>query len=1099
MKRLLFFLSAAAALTATATAGETASRWWEPYAGEEANGPHVLGFWRFDTEAEPAQDSSANSLAGQLRGAKWSAAGKSGGCLECGAGFPIADEPHGLRIGKSPVLAPGGPFTLEMWLRPKAAEAFPADYAPIVADCKYVPDNHTGFLWSMTKEDSGGRRRFQLEAGLGARSESWFSEPFHLEPEIWQHAAFVFDGAGTVSFFLGGAETGRDTKPSASTMAAPSREFVIGDRIGSRYRGFPGWIDEVRFTAGTRDFRPVKIETESDRPVFRRMTENAVIRARVLGLSPEPMPGLKISISGAKQPGPKDLTLDALKPGAAESLEIPVDTSLRPGEYIVEITVETPGWGGAETVHRTTSGLPFVIVPRPLPHRMPVVMWGLGGTEGVLRAMPKLKEIGFTHCLGLRADYSSIWEGGAEAPVAEPGEVRDARNMLDRALENGLGIVATVAPGRWLRDAEAGEPFRRIDRQGKRYPREDVSGLFPRVQQFCFDTGAALARTYGSHPAFAAALLHTEVRGESQLSFHPIEREAAKAALGFEIPETVVNKNGVQHEKLPDFPADRVIADDDPILASLRWFWTGGDGWNALNTRLHEGFKSVIGREDFWTFHDPAVRVPSIHGSGGKADVLSHWTYSYPDPIRIGLCADELFEMARVNGFGQEVMKMTQVIWYRSQTAPEKLPDGVEASPWVDRDPGAAYITIAPMHLREAFWWKLARPIKGIMYHGWGSLVETDSPGSYTFTNGNTAGELRRLIGEVVEPLGPALLQVPDAPSDVAFLESFTSQMFARRGTYGWNHKWAGDLYQALMWARLQPRVLYEESLLGGGIDGARILVMGDCDVLTKSVVERVRAFQKSGGIVVGDAELCPAIQPDILAPRYERIGDAAADRAALQALAEKLRADLAGRYEWPLSSDNPDVVTRRRIAGTADYVFAVNDRREAGAYVGNYGRVMEDGLPSSATLRLRRDKGHAYDLRERREVKCQTNPDGTLAIPVSLGPCEGRVFLVTGEPVAGLAIQAPEKAAPGASVDLRITVTDPNGKPVDAVIPIDLRITDPEGAEMERSGFYGAAAGKLRVVLDLASNDRTGLWTIRATEGATGREQRAYLRVEGK
>ena len=42
----------------------------------------------------------------------------------------------------------------------------------------------------------------------------------------------------------------------------------------------------------------------------------------------------------------------------------------------------------------------------------------------------------------------------------------------------------------------------------------------------------------------------------------------------------------------------------------------------------------------------------------------------------------------------------------------------------------------------------------------------------------------------------------------MAFLESFTSQMFARRGTYGWNHTWAGDMYHVLMYAQLQPRVL---------------------------------------------------------------------------------------------------------------------------------------------------------------------------------------------------------------------------------------------------------------------------------------------------
>ncbi|MCB1229809.1 MAG: hypothetical protein KDN19_06065, partial [Verrucomicrobiae bacterium] len=761
--------------------------------------------------------------------------------------------------------------------------------------------------------------------------------------------------------------------------------------------------------------------------------------------------------------------------------------------------IEAPGWGGEGAAYETKSRLPFVIVPRPLPNRMPVVMWGLGGTEGVLKEIPRLKDLGFTHCLGLRTDYGKIWEEGGDALPAEPDEIRAARDMLDRALENDLGIIATLAPGRWLRTAEVGKPFLRIDRNGKHYGREDISGLFPRVQQFCFDTGAAMGRAYGDHPAFAAALLHTEVRGESQVSFHPIEREAAEKAIGGAIPAEVLIKNGVDYRKLPNFPGNRVIPDDDPVLAYLRWFWTGGDGWNELNSKLDAGLKSKMVRENFWTFHDPAVRVPSIHGSGGSADVLAHWTYSYPDPIRIGLCTDELFEMARVNGTGQDVMKMTQVIWYRSQTAPENASGGVEVSPWVDQDPDAAYITIAPMHLREAFWWKLARPIKGIMYHGWGSLVESDSPSSYRYTNPNTAGELKRLVREVVEPLGPTLTQVPDAPSDVAFLESFTSQMFARRGTYGWNHGWAGDLYHVLMWAQLQPRVLYEESLLGDGLEGAKLLVMGDCDVLTESVVAKVKAFQAGGGIVIGDAELCPAIQPDVVVPRYERTKQAAEDKAALQALAANLRADLTGKYDWPLASNIPDVVTRRRVAGTSDYVFAVNDHREAGTYVGNYGRVMENSLPSQAKLKFRRASGHVYDLMEQREVQA-TAKEGTtgIEIPVELGPCEGRVYLVTDRPVEQLMIDVPELVSPSEEVKLGVTIADAEGKPVDAVIPVEVSITDPEGVAAEMSGFYGAAGGELSIDLKLAPNDLIGMWTIDVREGANGLEKRAYFRVKG-
>ncbi len=92
--------------------------------------------------------------------------------------------------------------------------------------------------------------------------------------------------------------------------------------------------------------------------------------------------------------------------------------------------------------------------------------------------------------------------------------------------------------------------------------------------------------------------------------------------------------------------------------------------------------------------------------------------------------------MAAGAGRPQQVMKMTQIIWYRSQTAPEpKTPAAAlpYQARWELEQPDAPFITIAPMHLREAFWTKIARPIRGIMYHGWQSLVPCDAPGGYRY------------------------------------------------------------------------------------------------------------------------------------------------------------------------------------------------------------------------------------------------------------------------------------------------------------------------------------------------------------------------------
>ncbi len=660
--------------------------------------------------------------------------------------------------------------------------------------------------------------------------------------------------------------------------------------------------------------------------------------------------------------------LPELPPGEQRMIDLPIDTSLRPDTYTVEARIEVPG----DMAYQSTQRFPVTIVPRQRPDVMPVVMWG-----GALDQIDWLTELGFTHCLGAGADYKRIWEAGERTSPSTTDAVRTTIESLDKVLASGIGVVVSLAPGRWARQQEE---LRQVDVKGKPVG-EDVCGLFPELKKFCYNVGASVSHAYGNHPALQAALLHTEVRGDSNPCFHAHDREALEAATGLpDIPTLAKSQRGLRYQDIPNFPVNRVIPDDDPLYVYYKWFWKQGDGWNAMQTALHEGLKSD-GHDRLWTFHDPAVRVASVYGSGGDVDYLSHWTYSYPDPIRIGLCTDELLCMARgASRSDQRIMKMTQIIWYRSQTAPQPGEEAkAQSAEFADKDqrpagtgsidargryqaawereiPDARFVTIAPMHLREAFWTKISYPIQGIMYHGWSSLVPLEHlHGSYRYTHAETKWELKRLVETVVQPLGPTLVQIPDSSADVAFLESFASQMFARRGTFGWNSNWEGDAFLILRYAGLQPQVIYDETIQQQGLKGFRILVMPSCDVLPQSVVATVQAFQQSGGIIIGDEHLCPAITPDILLNAHVRPKAADEARQLNVTAASALKDKLAALYKWYASSSTPDIVTRVRRYRSTDYLFAVNDRREFGDYVGHHGLVMENGLPTDAELAIRR------------------------------------------------------------------------------------------------------------------------------------------------
>jgi len=438
---------------------------------------------------------------------------------------------------------------------------------------------------------------------------------------------------------------------------------------------------------------------------------------------------------------------------------------------------------------------------------------------------------------------------------------------------------------------------------------------------------------------------------------------------------------------------------------------------------------------------------------------------------------------------------MTQIIWYRKETAPKDAKPAPPPAEWEKTQPAADFITIAPDHLREAFWHKIARPVQGIMYHGWASMEAGDSHGAYKFTDGRAKEALTQLTRDVARPLGPMLLQVPDRPADVAILQSFASQIFAGRGTLGWSAGWDADIHLVLQWAQIQPRILYEETVLRDGLNGIKVLVLANCDVLPQSVFDKIKAWQKTGGVVVGDTALTPAVVPDILLTPYLRTRKAEKDKAALQAMAGRLRQELDAFYTRYAESSNPDVITRTRRYGETDYVFAINDKRVFGGYVGHHGLVMEDGVAASATMTLRRPGAVVYDPLARVQVKTQTVA-GATQWQVDLGPGEGRVYLVTPRPIASVVIRPPEGARLGGKAAVGVAVLDDRGQPVPAVLPLRVDVLDPQGRAAEFSGFYGARDGRLSLELDLAVNDLAGQWKVKVVDLASGLSQEAAFGV---
>lgn len=1051
----------------------------QKYEGAGRNGADVIGCWEFNQGKETEDSSGKGHTLNFSDKAKLIPDGIDGpalaseGCTARLRSNPnsAGDVPKGAwTIGKD--LSPKGAFTAEISF--KLNDDF-NDYSQFFLMDKMV--FHYASTASTANRDFGfmclygwGVQKvvFQVNLGFGKDSEFVSSETETLNPGQWYHAAFTYDGQGLVTIFLDGKRIKRVFLPGRGPITPSNNKLFLGDRAGSTYSTLPGAIDQARLMNGIPpEYAPTpELSMGESRTAFYRFEKNTKCKLTLDNPLTSPIDGgtVQFTINGKTQ----SIAIPTIPAHGQNTFDLNIDATLAADEYPLNATATLKIAGKESVINYDTS---IAIVNRE-PKFFPVVMWGTGD-------IPRLKDIGFTHDLRHFGNFNDTWSSNSDN--AKPARNHLAVvNMMNEHTRQNMHVCLTTAPGSWLR-YQKDPKLHRIEKDGS--VGKTINIALPQVQQFGYNVGRNTAKQYAHFPIFDLALIHSEIRDGTAISFDKDSMKAAEEFIGGPVPDCITVKKGVHYQTIPNFPANRIIKDDDPILKFYTWFWKDGDGWNPLHTQIKNGLQSTE-RKDIKTFFDPAVRVPSIWGSGGKVEYLSQWTYSYPDPIKIGQATDDLFAMAE-GCPEQEVMKMTQIIWYRSQTTVRNHKDKSLRAQWEIDLPNCDFNTISPDHLSEAFWSMIARPIKGIMYHGWGSLVDTKSTTSYCFTNPDTAPRLKSLISSVIRPLGPTLLQVPDMPADVAILQSFSSQVFAERGGAGWSNSWEANMHLILQWAGIQPKIVYDESIRNGALKGVKVLVMPYCDVLTESVYNTVKAFQEQGGIIIADQYLAPALLPDCLVRTYIRQGNAREDKDALLAMAAKLKAELSCIYTPAVKTSNPEIVPRMRQYKSSRYLFTINDNRTFGKYVGQYKIVMEDGLPSTAEINIP-GQGFVYDLVSHNPVKTQ-NKEGMTTVQ-NYGPGEGKLFLITEKAIDKVVVQASNVAIAGTTFPVKVSVVDSKNTAIDAVIPVQISIIEPDGKAGEFSGYYGAKDGVLNLELAPATNGTRGKWTITATELASGK-----------
>ena len=715
-------------------------------------------------------------------------------------------------------------------------------------------------------------------------------------------------------------------------------------------------------------------------------------------------------------------TADAAE-GAWKAFGGAIGRHARPGEHaitpedwkaILDYAEKTLGWKGPQALHAD-------------PDDQYRFFWGIH--QGVYA---NLVAMGFNMMVdGMGSNYSF------KNRVFYDRQAPAFTNLMPRMAADGVSFVMQLG---YLHNKQLIEQYPRTFKDGKKDMRvlevenpEALSQL-DAAAEACAAWAAKWPACIGVQPA-------SEVRIRTHPSCTPAHAERYRRETGREMPPEAGDRAAPHWSKLDGIPADRAIDGNHPMLAYYRWFWKSGDGWNAFYERATAHFNEAFGHTTF-SMYDPCVRCPPLWGSGGPVTHINQWQVLYPFPSRLAYIASEVQAMARGRK-GQEVLLMPQGIASRWEIAPKELDATVPDKPaWYTDRPNVAYLTTPADLMRIGLWEVFSRQTDGFGFHGWNTIFDGVPHGDsrlgkgYQHTDPNTAGAIADEFCRAAIPLGPLFKAIPERAPQIAILESYASAILS--GTAPWDWKMRSFRYGELaQLANLAPYTIYEEEIARDGIpETVKVLLMPNCDVLTRTTVEKVNAFRARGGKVAGEATTCPAvgamdaILPEVLDWHKVLIKmDGAQYDAAFRAIARELRRLVVSLGVEPYADvDEAHLLARVRSTTGADYLFAINDRRTFGGATGPWKRIMEVGLPNAGKVSVGRKAGAVYDLVRHERVQFSAL-DGRTAVPVSFTGAGGTVFLVADRPLRPLSVRV--RPVMGA---YEVTVTSPDR---DVMVPV--------------------------------------------------------------
>ncbi|MFV2069185.1 MAG: hypothetical protein ACC645_19635 [Pirellulales bacterium] len=760
-------------------------------------------------------------------------------------------------------------------------------------------------------------------------------------------------------------------------------------------------------------------------------------------------------------------TIEAIPAGQEhrQSFRLPT-LAVKSGEYDVRLSLSDKSGTLADLEKRV------VIAPKPKPDRLLIWLWGGSGNQWYL-----------DHGFGT---WAGIWRATMGRSYGD-----QQRRALDTALPTGA--AAGIGPNGGLRDVD---PSKIDDPDAanlavREHSKGKIANPFhPEVARLQNEANRRMMEFVKDYPQVKTAFFNTEVVDQLGNNRNKAGLDLTEETLGF----------GEDELGEPTFVAPGVIADDDRRYLFHKYKFKQGNGLALANQRAADMIHRY--RPDIITINDP-YRYTSVLDMFPGVDVISTWTYTKPDP-KLMLYVETLRAACRPTG--QIPLHTITLLNYPGTIAPTEE--------WMLMGPGRVAVTS---------WINLSRAPKMMGYYYSSACPPPGEPGAFRVPY-ETSLQIKELAEKVYKPYGPMITNLEIAPRRIAILSSAASIVHrAERSLYGYPNTQIYHFYTVMAMAHLQADVVFDETIERFGLDEYDVLVLAQCDTLTKTVYDQVLRFRKRGGIVIADqflradvpgairfdfdftyrkkvsadaivknetyAEWNDHLQPDSAEMSKVQGITALDDQKFMEAYAARLKKKLAGTVDPDIDCDSPKVLFNMLERGSVSYLVAINDNRTYDERVGQYKAVLGQLLPQSTTVRIKRSGPNglfAYDMLERKPLEVSKTGDA-YEFSVHLTELGGKIVALYPRELGSLEIKTAKAIKRGATSVIRISMRDDSGAPPSGLQPLEVTITDAEGARSEFSGYYCASDGVLNIDFIAALNDEPARWTVSAVDLTAG------------